>query len=104
MSLELESSPGGVRFRVKVQARARRGEIAGVHAGALRLRVTAPALEGRANQAVVALLAEHLQVAKSSIKITRGERAPLKLIEVAGLDTAMVLERLRLGPPASRPE
>ncbi|MGH9861965.1 MAG: DUF167 domain-containing protein [Candidatus Acidiferrales bacterium] len=104
MSLELESTPSGVRFRVKVQARARREEIAGIHAGALRLRVSAPALEGRANQAVVALLAERLQVAKSSIKIARGDRAPLKLIEVVGLDTATVLERLRLGPPASSPE
>lgn len=101
MSLELESARGGVRFRVKVQARARRQELAGVHAGALRLRVTAPALEGRANQAVVALLAEHLQVSKSSIRIAAGERAPLKLIEVTGLDPATVLERLRLGPPGS---
>lgn len=98
MTLEVESRGGASRFRVKVQARARREEIAGVHDGALRVRVRQPALEGRANQAVVALLAERLRVPKSSIKIATGERAPLKLIEVAGLDAATVLERLRLGP------
>ena len=53
MSLPVEERPGSARFRVKVQARARREEIVGVHDGALRVRVTAPPLEGRANRAVV---------------------------------------------------
>ncbi len=95
MSLPIEERTGAVRFRVKVQARARREELAGVHGGALRVRVTAPPLEGRANQAVVALLAERLRLPKSSVKITGGERSPQKTIEVAGLDAAAVLERLR---------
>lgn len=98
MTLEVESRGGRARFRVKVQARARREEIAGVQGGALRVRVTAPPLEGRANQAVVELLAERLRVSRSSIKIAAGERAPLKLVEVAGLDAATLLERLRLRP------
>lgn len=104
MSLAVEERGGSVRFRVKVQARARREEIAGVHGGALRVRVTAPPLEGRANQAVVALLAERLRVPKSSIKIASGERSPLKTVEVAGLAAAAVHERLRLPParPAGR--
>lgn len=103
MSLEVESRGGSARFRLKVQARARREEIAGVHAGALRVRVTAPALEGRANRAVTALLAGCLRVPQSSIKIAGGERSPHKLVEVAGLDPATVLERLRLGPGGTSP-
>lgn len=103
MSLEVEPCGGGARFRLKVQARARREEIAGVHAGALRVRVSAPALEGRANRAVVALLADCLRVSKSSIKIAGGERSPHKQVEVVGLDPAAVLERLRLGPGGTSP-
>ncbi|MFQ5694527.1 MAG: DUF167 domain-containing protein [Terriglobia bacterium] len=99
MSLRVESRGGGAQFRVKVQARARREQIAGVHDGRLRVRVAAPPLEGRANRAVLALLAKHLRVPKSSIKIAAGERSPAKLIHVAGLDAAAVLQRLRLGPP-----
>jgi len=95
MSLEVETRGAGVRFRVKVQARARREEVVGVQSGVLRLRVTAPPVEGRANQAVVRLLAQHLRLPKSSIKITAGERAPIKLVEVAGLDAATIVERLR---------
>lgn len=98
MSLEVESRGGAARFRVKVQARARREEIAGVHNGALRVRVTAPPLAGRANQAAVALLAGELRVPRSSVRIVAGERSPLKWIEVAGLDAAALLERLRLEP------
>lgn len=103
MSLPVEERPGGARFRVKVQARARREEIVGVHDGALRVRVTAPPLEGRANRAVVELLAERLRLPRSSVKIAGGERSPLKTIEVAGLDAAAVLERLRLGPARPSP-
>lgn len=98
MSLALEEKATGVRFRVKVQPRARREEIAGVHDGKLRLRVTAPPLEGRANQAVVALLAERLHVPRAFVKIAAGQRASVKLVEVAGVSAAAILERLRLGP------
>lgn len=109
MTLRVESRGGVVRFRVKVQARARREEIAGVYSGALRVRVTSPPLEGRANRALVALLAGHLHVPQTSIKIAAGERAPLKLVEVAGVDAATVLERLwpepaHPGSKAGRPE
>lgn len=95
MTLAVEGRGGGARFRVKVQVRARWEEIAGVHGGALRVRVTAPPVEGRPNDAVVALLAAHLRVLKASIKIVSGERALQKLVEVAGLDAATVLNRLR---------
>lgn len=94
--LEITEQDGAVRFRVKVQARARREEVAGVQSGVLRVRVNAPPLEGRANRAVIALLAAYLRIPKSSIKIAAGERAPAKLVEVAGLDAATVRERFRL--------
>lgn len=98
MSLVAEARGGGVRFRVKVQARARRTELGGEHDGAVRIRVTAPPVEGRANEAVVELLSLHLRVPKSSIRIVAGERAPLKTVEVAGLNAATVAERLQREP------
>lgn len=103
MTLEVQDRQGCARFRVKVQARARREEIAGAPAGVLRLRVTAPALEGRANQAALSLLAGELRVPRSSIKIVAGERSPQKVVEVAGVDAATVLTRLHLGPAGANP-
>ncbi|MBI2956267.1 MAG: DUF167 domain-containing protein [Acidobacteria bacterium] len=96
MSLEIQSRAGGVRFGVKVQARAQRDEIVEVREGRLRVRVTAPPVEGRANEALIRLLAAHLRVPKSSIKIAAGERSPLKVVEVSGLDAATMRDRLRL--------
>ena len=73
---------------VRVQARARRDELAGIRDGVLVVRVTAPALGGRANRAVCRLLAERLAVAPSKVTIVRGERYRDKLIRVEGVDQA----------------
>jgi hypothetical protein len=76
------------KIAVRVQARARRNEIVAVRDGALIVRVSAPALEGRANRAVCRLLADHLDIAPSKVAIIKGERSRDKLIEVQGLDQA----------------
>lgn len=99
--LAVEEKEGAVRFRVKVQARARRQELAGVHAGMLKVRVTAPALEGRANRALCRLLAECLKVPLSSIKIVAGERAPAKLVAVIGVTADAVRALARDNSPAA---
>ena len=76
------------RIAVRVQARARREEIAAVRDGVPVVRVTAPALEGRANRAVCRLVAERLGVAPTQVTIVRGERSRDKLLEVSGIDQA----------------
>ena len=95
-TLPVEAVPGGVRFRVKVQARARREGIAGVVGGALRLRVNAPPLEGRANKQVISLLAKGLQVRRAFVKITAGQRTSLKTVVVEGLTPREVVGRIGL--------
>jgi uncharacterized protein len=82
------------RISVRVQASARREELT-VRDRALVVRVTAPALDGRANRAVCRLLSKHLGVAPSRITIVRGERSREKLIEVEGLEQAALTAALR---------
>jgi uncharacterized protein len=84
-------------LQVRVQPRAPRTEIAGERAGRLLVRVTAPPAEGRANAAVVAMLAKRLGVPKSSVRILSGHGARDKRIAVEGLTTAQAMGRLR-GP------
>ncbi|HJS96306.1 MAG TPA: DUF167 domain-containing protein [Solirubrobacteraceae bacterium] len=81
---------------VRVQARARRDEIAPARDGVVIVRVTAPALEGRANRAVCRLLADRLGVAPGQVTVFRGERSREKVIEVAGVDQATADTELRL--------
>jgi uncharacterized protein len=81
------------RIQVRVQSRARRDEIAGERAGRVLVRVTAPPVEGRANDAVRRLLAKRLGVAPGRVAVVRGEVGRDKVIEVEGLDDADALRR-----------
>ncbi len=74
------------KLSVRVHARARRDELLGVREGVLVVRVTAPALEGRANRAVCQLLAKQLGIAPSRLTIAHGQHSRDKVVEVRGVD------------------
>lgn len=69
---------------MRVTPRAARDEVVGWEGGILRVRVTAPPVDGRANRAVLALVAETLGVPRSSVLLVRGERGRDKLVRVVG--------------------
>jgi hypothetical protein len=81
-ALELVPVAAGTRLRLRVKAGARRAAILGVHGGALKLAVTAPAERGKANAAVLALLAARLDLAPCSIEMLSGHSAPDKVVLV----------------------
>lgn len=87
------------RIAIRVQARARRDEITAVRDGVLVVRVSAPALEGRANRAVGKLLADRLGVAPTQVTIVRGERSREKVLEIRGVDQAQADAALGLLRP-----
>jgi uncharacterized protein (TIGR00251 family) len=72
-------------FPVKVQPKASRDQVVGYRNGVLQLRVAAPPDKGRANAAVVDLLAEALGVAKSRVRIVRGQSSRDKVLTVESL-------------------
>ena len=84
------------RVAVRVQPRARRNEIAGERDGALLVRVTAPPVEGRANDAVRRLLAKRLGVPAGRVSVVRGESSRDKVIEVEGVDARALRRELGL--------
>ena len=89
-------SAGEQLLAVRVQPGASRAEIVGWHGDELRVRVTAPPDGGRANAAVVALLAERLRLPASSIALVRGARSRAKHFRVGALSAAAVRARLEL--------
>jgi uncharacterized protein (TIGR00251 family) len=69
---------------VHAQPGAKRTEVAGLHGDALKVRVAAPALEDRANEALVAFVAERLGVRKRDVEVVSGEHSREKRVEVRG--------------------
>ena len=84
---------GTVIFGVRVQPRASKDEIAGEIAGAIKIRLQAPALEGRANEALIEFLAHLLKTPKGAVRILSGERSRVKRLEIRGV-TKQQIERL----------
>ncbi len=92
--VQIRDTPEGASFAVKVQPRARKNAITGEIGEALKLALTAPPVEGRANEACVEFLAEVLGVSRSSVTIAAGHSSRNKLIRVAGLSADEVRRRL----------
>jgi len=78
-------SEGSVTFFVRVQPRAKRDAVIAELGDALKVALRAPAIEGRANDACIAFLAEFLKVPRASVTIASGQSSRRKLIRVAGI-------------------
>jgi hypothetical protein len=83
--LEVKERDGAAIFPVRVQPRASKDEIAGEMGGALKVRLRAPAVEDRANEALTEFLAQLLKRPKSAVRILSGDRSRTKRIEIRGV-------------------
>lgn len=81
---------GSITLTIHAQPGAKRTEVAGVHSAALKIRLAAPAVEGQANDALVAFLAESFGVPRRNVTLVRGETGRRKT--------------LRIASPAARPD
>jgi uncharacterized protein (TIGR00251 family) len=96
MAIPVAGSRLAMRIAVRVQPRARRDEIAGERGGALLVRVTAPPVDGKANEAVIRLLARRLGVPRSRVSVVRGVSARDKVIEIEGMEARALRRELGL--------
>lgn len=92
--IPVNEAPGAVTFAVKVHPRAKKDAITGEIGDALKLSLTAPPVEGRANHACIDFFAKLLNLPRSSITIAAGESGRRKVIRVTGLSAAELRKRL----------
>ena len=92
--LEIQEREGAVTFLLRVQPRASKDEIAGEMGGALKVRLQAPAVEDRANEALVEFLAQLLKTSRTAVRILSGERSRTKRIEIRGVTRQQILTLL----------
>jgi len=92
--LKITEAAGSVTFAVRVVPRASKNEIVGLRCDALKVRLTAPPVGGKANEALIAFLAQRLGVRKSEVEIVAGATSRHKMIRAVNLSLEEVEERL----------
>jgi uncharacterized protein len=89
-----KNSPAGVTFAVKVHPRAKKNAITGVVGDALKVSLTAPPVDGKANEACIDFFAKFLNVPRSSVTIAAGQTSRNKVMRVTGLSEEEIRKRL----------
>ena len=97
--LAIRDSSGGCTLPVRVHPGARRNAITGVHDGALKVSLTTPPTDGRANQALIAFLAGELHIPRARVTLLTGAASRTKSLRIAGLSAAQL--RAVLAPSAT---
>jgi uncharacterized protein (TIGR00251 family) len=91
-----QGSNGGVTFSIKVHPRAKKNAITGQVGDALKLSLTTPPIDGKANQACIDFFAKLLKVSRSSVTIASGHSSRTKVIRVVGLSAEEVRQRIAI--------
>lgn len=84
----------GAVLSLHIQPAAKKTEVAGLHGDALKIRLAAPPVDGKANDRLIAFLAERLGIAKSRLTLVAGVAARAKRVRVGGMDVAAVAAAL----------
>ncbi len=91
--IPIHDTPSGATFAVKVHPRAKKNAITGELGDALKVALTAPPLDGRANEACIEFFAKILNVPRASVSIAAGQGSRNKVIRVTGMSAEEVRER-----------
>jgi len=83
--LRVSATGGRVRFTVRVQPRASRTEVSGIHGDALKIRLSAPPVDGAANAALIEFLSQLFAVPRRAVMILAGESSRSKIVEIEGI-------------------
>jgi uncharacterized protein (TIGR00251 family) len=93
----LVAADSGVTLRLHIQPGAKKTEVVGLHGEALKIRLAAPPVDGKANACLIAFLADQLGVAKAAISLVSGDSSRAKRVRISGADPALVRSVLVAG-------
>ena len=94
LALNIKPRKDGIQFSAIVQPRSSKNKICGLHGGSLKIRLTSPPVDGKANKMCVKLLAKMLSVSPSRIVIVSGHTGRNKIIRVEGINTSEFLKKV----------
>jgi uncharacterized protein (TIGR00251 family) len=92
----IAAESGGCLLTIKAQPRARSTAFAGMHGGALKIRIASPPVDGAANEALVEFLADFLGCGRRQVAVARGAASSHKVIRITGMNAPEVAARMAL--------
>ena len=92
--IEITATPAGLLLPIQAKPKASRSAVVGVHAGRLKVAVTEAPERGKANAAVLDVLAEALSLRRSQVELVAGEADPRKTVRVTGIDADELRRRI----------
>lgn len=95
----LESHPNGSILSIQAQPKARKNGIVGIHAGRLKVAVTQAPEKGKANESIIRVLADALDLGRSQIELLSGQTASTKRLLITGIAPAELEERVNAALP-----
>jgi hypothetical protein len=94
MGWNIKEDEHGVSFCIRVQPKSSKNEILGIVGEEMKIKLTAPPVEGEANKECIKFLARELGISKSSIRIIGGERSRNKVLRITGITKKEIEDRL----------
>ncbi len=92
----IQEDAGGVAFTAKIVPGSSRTAVAGVLANMVKIRIEAPPEKGKANECLIAFLAQQLGVKKNAVAIVSGQTNPVKQVRITGVSAAVLIQKLGL--------
>jgi uncharacterized protein (TIGR00251 family) len=81
----IESIKGGVRLHLFIQPKSSKNEVVGPHNGEIKIKITAPPIDGRANDGLIEFLSELFEIPKRDVQVVKGETNRHKVVELVGI-------------------
>jgi len=94
LSLIISEKNGGCLLKCWIQPRSSRSTIVGIHDNAIKIALTAPPVDGKANKELIKFIAKYFNLAKSDIQIVSGESSRSKTILITGLNKDKIIQEL----------
>ena len=94
--IEIQEQENGLTLNIKVKPKAKQNAILGIRADALLIAVTSPPDKGKANRAVIELIASELNIPRSAVEIISGKTNPQKVLRISGLTLSELRKKLKV--------
>lgn len=91
----IEATKGGVKLHLFIQPRSSKNEIVGIHNDLIKIKLTAPPVDGEANEALIAFLAKVFAVPKRDVILLKGATGRNKTVEILGATEAFARELIK---------